>query len=144
MEASGSADLLTLHKQARLLSKQYLHASAIAVAGTAVASTHALRDVRNPAVGLYTEAVFLLGSMLMEAKHYSRACACFFRVHALLEEAQAIGNEAAIQEGVVSSRGLPNFANAAYVLVSAPLYCATSLHTTHKHAHSTRLHAAIY
>lgn len=44
------------HKQARLLSKQFLHESAVAVAGTSVSMTHSLSDPSCVHVGYYLEA----------------------------------------------------------------------------------------
>ena len=44
------------HKQARLLSKQFLHDSAIAVAATSVSLTHALSNPQCSHIGYYLEA----------------------------------------------------------------------------------------
>ena len=48
--------LQALQKQARLLSKQFLHDSAVAVSGSALSMTHAFGDVSCLHVGYYLEA----------------------------------------------------------------------------------------
>eukprot|EP01138_Halocafeteria_seosinensis_P010012 gb/GECG01010225.1/.p1 GENE.gb/GECG01010225.1/~~gb/GECG01010225.1/.p1 ORF type:complete len:897 (+),score=125.31 gb/GECG01010225.1/:1-2691(+) len=86
-ENEDSTALRVLHTQARLLSKQFLHESAITVALTALADTkqyrHALTRLVTAQVqehqrllkqyAVYLEAQFLVGSVLDEAQQYRRA-----------------------------------------------------------------------
>jgi hypothetical protein len=48
--------LVVLHKQARLLSKQFLHKSAISISASALSLTHPLSSPACPLVGYYLEA----------------------------------------------------------------------------------------
>lgn len=104
------AELRVLHTQARLLSKQFLHESAITIALTALADAkpyrHAIRKLIElaPESGhsreeqftelmdkylkqfvVYLEAEFLVGSVLDEAQQYRRAQSHFMTVRSGLE-----------------------------------------------------------
>ena len=110
---AGGGGLRVLHTQARLLSKQFLHESAITIALTALADTkqyrhaptRALRQQQARAKGegsgsefqtllkqytMYLEAQFLVGSVLDEAQQYRRAQAHLQLVRKGLEHIQHV------------------------------------------------------